>query len=276
MKDWNLVDEEEFVVKTDAHHELTENPTKARGISVILCLDGNADVLVDIKCHKLEKNSQLVVLPGSFIEVFQESPDFRMLYISCSDSVFQEMSNSLEPTFFRYIRETPYVILPDEEVELLKKAAYLIKVAYEDETNCYRRQMAYNYVQNILFHFYNRTRRFFRQSDKKWVNRKEELFKVFLQLVHQHCSTQHDVSFYAQKMNITPRYLSSVVLAESGETTKDIIDRHVIVEIKVRLKNSTQNIQEIARGMNFNDQSFFSRYFRKHTGMSPLQYRNEV
>ena len=74
-------------------------------------------------------------------------------------------------------------------------------------------------------------------------------------------------------MFITPRYLSTIVQAVSGETAKNIIDKHVILEIKVLLESTELSIQEIANRLQFPDQSFFGRYFKKHTGISPMNYR---
>ena len=103
----------------------------------------------------------------------------------------------------------------------------------------------------------------------------EELFKRFIQLVHKHCTTQREVSFYANKLFITPRYLSTVIQNVTNTTAKSIIDKHVILEIKVLLKSTNLSVQEISNQLCFPDQSFFGRYFKKHTGLSPLQYRNQ-
>ena len=101
------------------------------------------------------------------------------------------------------------------------------------------------------------------------------LFKEFLRVVLRYCATEREVTFYAKALNITPRYLSNIVLTVGGESTKSIIDRHAITEIKHQLKNSRLNIQEISNRMHFADQSFFGRYFKKHAGLSPSRYRNE-
>ena len=102
------------------------------------------------------------------------------------------------------------------------------------------------------------------------------MFKRFIQLIHKHCLNQREVSFYAQKMFITPRYLSAITQAVAGETAKNIIDKHVILEIKVLLESTDLSIQEIANRLQFPDQSFFGRYFKKHTSISPQYYRRKL
>ena len=82
------------------------------------------------------------------------------------------------------------------------------------------------------------------------------------------------MSFYAKQLNITPKYLSSVVKEVSGKTAARWIDESVILEAKALLKYSGMSIQEIAYHLNFSTQSFFGKYFKRYVGMSPLAYRN--
>ncbi len=215
----------------------------------------------------------MVLQTGMTLQITEKSDDFRLLYIGCTNSLFLEIVNNVEPQFFHFLRDNPYVVLSDEEADFLKNLSFFIRRACNEAS--FRRQMGRNYIQNLFFYFYNRTQHVSLQAAEKWVNRKEELFRNFVQLVHRHCATERDVSFYARKLNITPRYLSSVAQAVSGKTPKEFIDNHVIVEIKILLKNTNLNIQEISNRMKFADQSFFGRYFKKHTGVSPLQYRTE-
>ena len=272
---WHLSEEEPFEISERTFKGEKDIYVKSDNAFILLCLEGEAEIEVDLWRYTLVANAQLVLLPKMVLQVLHASPNFRVLCIACLGDLFHELSNCLEPPFFRFIKEHPYVCLEKPEVELLHNVFHLLEDVSKDLENPYRRQMAANHIQNLLFHFYSRTRQFFPQTESKWVNRKEMLFKEFLQLVLRHCSTEREVTFYAQALNITPRYLSNIVLTVGGESTKSIIDRHAIMEIKHQLKNSRLNIQEISNRMHFADQSFFGRYFKKHTGLSPSRYRNE-
>lgn len=272
---WHLSEEEPFEISERTFKGEKDIYVKSDNAFILLCLEGEAEIEVDLWRYTLVANAQLVLLPKMVLQVLHASPNFRVLCIACLGDLFHELSNCLEPPFFRFIKEHPYVCLEEPEVELLHSVIHLLEDVSKDLENPYRRQMAANHIQNLLFHFYSRTRQFFPQTESKWVNRKEMLFKEFLQLVLRHCSTEREVTFYAKALNITPRYLSNIVLTVGGESTKSIIDRHAIMEIKHQLKNSRLNIQEISNRMHFADQSFFGRYFKKHTGLSPSRYRNE-
>jgi len=85
---------------------------------------------------------------------------------------------------------------------------------------------------------YDKTHCIFKQNHPGGINRQEDLFKRFIQLIHKHCLSQREVSFYAKKCSSPPRYLSAIAQAVSGETAKNIIDKHVILEIKVLLEST--------------------------------------
>jgi AraC-like DNA-binding protein len=103
--------------------------------------------------------------------------------------------------------------------------------------------------------------------------RKEEQFERFLTLVGEEYREKRTIAYYADKLCITPKYLSALSKSLTGITAGDWIDRSVIQEAKALLKNSSYTIQEVSDMMNFPNQSFFGRYFKHHVGCSPKDYR---
>jgi AraC-like DNA-binding protein len=81
------------------------------------------------------------------------------------------------------------------------------------------------------------------------------------------------VGWYAEQLNITPKYLSESVKSVSKRRPNDWIDNYVTMEIRVMLKNSTMTIKDIAAQLRFANQSFLGKYFKEHVGMSPKEYR---
>jgi len=104
------------------------------------------------------------------------------------------------------------------------------------------------------------------------TSRKHEIVHGFFTLIFEHYKDAKDVSFYADKLYVSPKYLSALVKRETERSAKDCIDNYVILESRVLL-NSSFTIQEISQQLNFPNQSFFGKYFKKHTGMSPSMYR---
>ena len=145
---------------------------------------------------------------------------------------------------------------------------------YIDYENRFRNQIARNHLQSFLLDIYDKTYRYFTKSEIEGSNRQDEIFGKFVAMVHEHCSSQRDVTFYANKLCISTKYLTGICRSVTGNSAKKIIDNFAILEIKVLLQSSKLNIQEIADKLGFPDQSYLGRYFKRHEGMSPAEYRN--
>lgn len=104
-------------------------------------------------------------------------------------------------------------------------------------------------------------------------NRQEEYFQRFMNVLTQHYTQERSVGFYASQLNLTPKYLSTLIRQTTGRTASEWIDDYVILEAKNLLKYSTMSIQEISYSLNFPNQSFFGKYFKTHTGQTPSEYR---
>ena len=95
-----------------------------------------------------------------------------------------------------------------------------------------------------------------------------------MQLVREHGRQEHQVSFYAEKLCITPRYLHQVTMQYmDGRSPKELIDEQLTAEIKVLLNQPELSVAEIAERLHFADQSYLTRFFKKNTGMSPKEFR---
>ena len=268
--------QEGFIVCNDRCEWLLHPFLKLEGACLLLCHQGEAMIEINSEEYFFVPNTRSILLPGSIIGQYKPSDDFLASCILISHSLFQEVTNRLDPSFFRFLEETPTFTSSEERLQSIKQMHSLIEGLYHDKENCFRSQIIRNNLQSILLHIYDKTRRYFLDSHPEGISRQEELFKQFIQLVHKHCTRQREVSFYADQLCISSRYLSTIVQHVTGTTAKSIIDKHVTLEIKALLKSTTLSAQEISNRLHFPDQSFFARYFKKHTGMSPLQYREEA
>ena len=124
-----------------------------------------------------------------------------------------------------------------------------------------------------LMHHYDYLYR--RQADQQSVtkSREQTIFDRFIQLVNLHCCEQHQIAYYANRMCLTGRYLSTVVRQASGTTAKDWIDRALVTRIKIELRHTDKSAAQIADEMHFPNPSFFAKYFHRLTGMTPLEYK---
>ena len=104
-------------------------------------------------------------------------------------------------------------------------------------------------------------------------SREQTIFDRFIQLVNQHAMREHQISFYADRMCLTERYLGTVIRQASGTTAKEWIDRALLEHIKIELKHTDKSIAQISDEMDFSNPSFFSKFFKRLADKTPLEYR---
>ena len=155
------------------------------------------------------------------------------------------------------------------------KNLYSAVLAASAETeNIYRSQIMYLLMRHILLNVCDKVRRTYIRYHEEGAHRKRELYDRFVKLIAEHFIERRAVAFYAGKLCISMSYLASVTRTLTGETPKDMIDKWIVHEIKLMLMFSDLSLQQIADRMHFPDQSYLGRFFKRHTGSSPLAYRN--
>ena len=136
----------------------------------------------------------------------------------------------------------------------------------------YNRQTVSSLVAAMMHHYdgiYHQHIDFLKASQ----SREQTIFDRFIYLVNQHAKREHQIGFYADKMCLTQRYLGTVIRQASGTTAKEWIDRALAEYIKIELKHTDKSIAQISEDMGFPNPSFFSKYFKRLTGRTPLEYR---
>jgi AraC-like DNA-binding protein len=111
-------------------------------------------------------------------------------------------------------------------------------------------------------------------DDADKSNRTKVIFDRFMRLVMDQHIQHRTVGFYAEQLNLTPKYLSKIIKTASGRSAPEWIDSYVILEANNLLKYSTTPIEEIVYKLNFPNQSVFYKFFKSRTGMTPSEYRN--
>lgn len=269
-----LPDGEIFKAGTDKNEWLPQGKTiKVDVDTIIFCRKGTANIEIDLIPYEIVANTQLIIIAGSIVHNISNSDDFKISYITFKHEVYDEATAQLEPSFTFFLKEYPCVQLGEKRINKINYLVEAMEDFYYEKTNCFRIKIFKNNIQSFLLDVYDKTRTLFKIDKSEEVGRREELFIKFIHLIHKYCPQQREVGFYAGKLYITSRYLSSITQNVVDKSAKYIIDKHAIQRIKIMLKYSNMSIQDISYELNFPNQSFFSRYFKKHTGMSPLEYR---
>ena len=267
---------EPFIAGTDENlSPVMHHLWKLEGGAIYFCRKGWAHATIDLKDYEIVENTQVVLLPGTIIRINGCSSDFTASFFGFPKEMFMEACMRFEPIFFRFIKEQPCYVLPQENTGAINGLIRATTAIYNDRENRFRNQIARNHLQSFMFDIYYKCYRYFGKHKIEGGTRQDEIFKSFVSLVHEHCASQREVSFYADKLCISTKYLTGICKAVTGDSAKKIIDDFAILEIKVLLQSTELTVQEIADRLHFPDQSYLGRYFKRHEGISPKEYQNK-
>lgn len=248
---------------------------KLEGGIIYFCHQGWAQVTINLKNYEITENTQVILMPGSIIRIDGASADFRASYFAFAADMFHEASLRFETSFYSFIRENPCYTLPIENTGTIHGLMRATSAIYADRQHRFRKPIAKNHLQCFLWDIYDKCHRYFSLQQIEGGNRQDGIFKKFMNLVHEHCTSEREVTFYANKLCISTKYLTGICRSVTGSPAKQIIDNLAILEIKVLLQSTQLTIQEIADQLCFPDQSYLGRYFKRHEGISPKEYQNQ-
>lgn len=267
---------EPFISGTDENlSPVMHHLWKLEGGAIYFCRKGWAHATINLKDYEIVENTQVVLLPGTIIRINGCSSDFTASFFGFPKEMFMEACMRFEPIFFRFIKEQPCYVLPQENTGAINGLIRATTAIYNDRENRFRNQIAKNHLQSFMLDIYDKCYRYFGKHKIEGGTRQDEIFKSFVSLVHEHCTSQREVSFYADKLCISTKYLTGICKAVTGDSAKKIIDDFAILEIKVLLQSTELTVQEIADRLVFPDQSYLGRYFKRHEGMSPKEYQSK-
>ncbi len=242
-----------------------------------LCTSGQAKLIVFSKEHLLVKNELIVFVPGALISFVEVSSDFSIRYIYISKDLFQDIMSGIKvvlPPFCIYLNSHFNYYLTEEQYKYFMFYFQLLYNRVTSPTNLFPRETVIILLRIPFFDLYNEYECCKRNNKDLGKTRKEELTSSFYKLVSKYYKEQKNVDFYAGKLNVTPKYLSKVVKEVCGVSPKSWIIECTLLEIKALLRDSVFNIQEITVKTKFPNQSALGRFFKRHTGMSPSEFRD--
>ena len=232
-----------------------------------IILRGEATTILNLVKKHLTAGMIIYIGPGSIINPVSISPDFELCGLGIPTDFpfpsalpqcfngqvrdFQLAADDAARTFARSILDILWDMVHQESYDL-PTASYLVSAQMHHYDALYRQHA------DII-----------RQSR----SREQTIFDRFLQLVNQHAVKEHRIAYYASKMCLTERYLGTVVRQAGGVTAKEWIDRALIARIKVELRHTDKSVAQISEETNFPNPSFFSKYFKRLTQMTPAEYR---
>ena len=243
----------------------------------VLCKNGEIDITYNQKHYLLKKNSLVVGIPDIVVQINSQSLiDANAMFFKKEflDGLNVNVDNSLIRIVL-YILNNPILELtPSEQLDLQHTFTDLEKFAEANEEDTFTKEIMASGIRAFVYKVCRIISLRIERSEYARMNtRKYEYFKRFFALLATEYKQHRNVNWYAEQLNLSTKYFTSLIRQVSGRTTVDWINDRVIYEARNLLLYSEMSITEIAYHLNFPSTSFFSKYFKNIVGINPSEFR---
>ena len=252
------------------------SPMRLDALMMLLVEEGSADIQIDYAPFKVVAHSFVTLMPTHVIQVIRMDACFkgRLLIVSRGFlDRFQTGMKNRSVASYMEARKNPITPLNKAEVDVILQGIERVREKVKVKGHYYQKEALQTAVVALCIDLANTFVHHRGTLSAPSLSRKEELFEQFLQLLHTHCREHHGVAFYASQLCISPQYLSMLLREQTGKSANKWIDDAVLMEAKMLLKTPQLSVQQVAEQLHFSDQSTFGKFFKKHIGLSPLEFR---
>lgn len=238
-------------------------------VCIIICTSGKAEIELETRTFYIYEKIFITIGPGKQYRIAGCSKDFRAdIYSIRLDLLpIDELKHvySLKTIY----DEEPCRRIPEEKYIMCRFIGHYLKSFQHENDNIYQVPILKNYL-NILF--YEACNIFLNEQEKKQSSKKKYLTDRFLADVESNFKAERKIPFYARKLGITPKYLSTLVSKETGRSATGWIEEYTLLEAMKLLREGKMTIYQVAYELSFSTPSHFGTFFRKHTGKTPKQF----
>lgn len=248
---------------------LSHEPHKLSHAVIAICTAGTCRLKVNLHEYEVEAPMLISLFPGQIIEPVEHSANVEGYAISLSKRFIDMVNLPGWQQHYMLMYNNPLCPIDSDKLTVIRIFYAMLYHAASNEENPFRLQV----IENLIRLFYYGGVYHFRPCETRAPGTKNSIVERFIALVEEHYRQERLIGFYADKLCITPKYLSKLVKENTGRSAGEWIENHVILEARAMLQSSDMTIQQIAASLNFPNQSFFGKYFKRATGLSPKQYR---
>lgn len=254
-------------------------PCRIDAFIVGIGTEGETTVTFNLQDYRIRRNSMFVFSPQSILQT-TPGEHIRAHVLIISREMMQRINidtKHIMPVLLQFGTH-PCIELTEEESREVRNFFSLVGQELRTPETELSRDIVGDLLSASIYKIGSVLHRYVREhpeTERPPQTRAEEYFKEFMRQLGEHYKQERSVGYYAQRLCITPKYLTTLVKRTSGRSVSEWIDTFVITEAKTLLKYSNLSIQEIAYQLNFPNQSFFGSYFKRNTGMSPSQYKTQ-
>lgn len=252
-------------------------PLRFRNLVLVFCESGELTFELNYTSYTLKENGFLIITPLDILTFETATADYLSTVLVLPSEAFSPILKDINILNFKYIKHTPVVNLQGEYLTLYKQVlstlCHIKELVAEEEFDKIA-SLQISSLAVVQQDYYNKyiTKR---DNGFEYVPRKKELFRNFINHLVESHQVSREVLFYANELGVSSGYLNEVCNEVSGHSAKAIIDSAVTARLKYELSYTTKSIQELSDEYNFPSQSYFTRYYKRMTGLTPSEFRKE-
>ena len=269
-----------FNVRYDERLHTLDHPCRFDGLLMLYCVEGHLKLSVNLNEYDIRDNHLVITTPGNILKVSQVAGSEQLKYVivAMSSRFAMGLKVDLKKIMNEGIAlmEIPVMKLDEGMSSLMQQHLSLVANVINSDSS-FREDSVTSIVSSMICLvaglWADRINEL-REEAAQTTTRSRMILEQFIRLVGQYHTKYRNVGFYADKLCLTPKYLSKLIKTASGKSAPEWIDSYVILEAKNLLKYSDIAIKEIVYRLNFPNQSVFYKFFKARTGMTPSEYRN--
>lgn len=246
-------------------------PYKIDKVTQIVVTQGSFSCIADLCNYSLQAPALVMLLPGQIIESLQVDSDFAGFGLMMSEDFTNSMELPVSLQERLFIKSTQFYAVSPEIVEALVSCYKHVSSVMRQPNHPYKEEIikhlfsAYYYGLGYYLHGF--------QTTATAMSLQQKTCDRFVSLVSTHFKEHRDISFYADRLCVSNKYLSSLLKQETGITALEWIEKYVVMCAKNCLSSTAMTVQQISDELNFSTQSVFGKYFKRVEGVSPMTYR---
>lgn len=253
-----------------------KRPYHVSGVGLVVCCRGNFSFLLNQKTYSAVAGETLFIPEDTDFQVKELAEDLEIQLLFYEIEPIREILGNMVLGMHLYsqlVSDPCYVWKTGEEEEIIRYMTLLnTTLTAEDSFLRYEQKLLLLALVHRLCFIY--TRKLATKRDA--VGRQNDVFIRLIQLIEQYYTKERGVEFYADKLCLSPKYLSAMCKSICGYTVQELVFKSIIRKSISLLKNTRKNVQEISDYFNFPNASYFGTFFKKQVGVSPQQYRKNI
>ena len=250
--------------------QIKEQPTLMPEMRILMIKNGWANPVINMMERRFEVGDLVFLGTNGILQYKDASSDVQGIGLSISDELFSlAVGNRIPNAFDGHLRDFQMRLSPAEQEYLDQLHLMLYNHLRQQDGSS---QVTLHLVSAFLWHvdhLWSRQEQYYREHQ----SREQRLFTDFIQLVSEFAPEHHTIDFYASRLCLTPRYMSTIIKQVSGKRAKQWIDDALVTRIKIDLKHTDKSVARICDDMNFPNPSFLTKFFKRMTGMTPKEFR---